>query len=331
VLASAFALRPTVWTLDGWDGNWYRRIAEHGYLLVPGRHSDPAFFPLYPIILRAAHGIGLRWSIAGPVISNLALLVGLVLFHTLSRRIVGDELARRATTYLAIFPLAYVFSMAYPESIAIVLIAAAGLAALEQRWWLATVFAAAAALARPEGVFLALPLAGIAWQQRKELGSFRGGAALTAVLSPLAAVAAYPLYLNTVLDDPLAWTEAQHVWGRSFHVTGVFTAFARLPYSLSRNGWIVRDVVFFLLYLALLLVAWRIRPARLWTLAAAGIVVVPVFSGVFNSAARFGLLAPPLFWGLASLTRNELAHRMVIGASLVLLVLGTLSIRYVFP
>src|SRR5206468_272962 len=89
---------------------------ERGYLLVPGRHSDPAFFPLYPIVLGAAHGLGLGWAVAGPIVSNLGLLVGLVLFHALSRRIVGDEVARRATTYLAVFPLAYVFSRPSPRT-----------------------------------------------------------------------------------------------------------------------------------------------------------------------------------------------------------------------
>src|SRR4051812_26396195 len=38
--------------LTTWDGRWYTQVASHGYLLVPGHQSDPAFFPLYPILLR---------------------------------------------------------------------------------------------------------------------------------------------------------------------------------------------------------------------------------------------------------------------------------------
>ena len=30
--------------LGAWDGRWYRTVAENGYLLEPGRQSDPAFF-----------------------------------------------------------------------------------------------------------------------------------------------------------------------------------------------------------------------------------------------------------------------------------------------
>jgi hypothetical protein len=56
-----------------------------------------------------------------------------------------------------------------------------------------------------------------------------------------------------------------------------------------------------------------------------------VFSGTFESIGRFGLLAPPLFWGLASVTGNPRCERAVQVVSLVLLALGTLSIVYVFP
>jgi hypothetical protein len=61
-IGTALALRPTVWTLDRWDGRWYRMVARGGYLLVPGRQSDPAFFPLYPILLRAVHAVGVGWA-----------------------------------------------------------------------------------------------------------------------------------------------------------------------------------------------------------------------------------------------------------------------------
>ena len=33
-IATAFAIKPTVWTLDRWDGRWYRMVARGGYLLV---------------------------------------------------------------------------------------------------------------------------------------------------------------------------------------------------------------------------------------------------------------------------------------------------------
>jgi hypothetical protein len=330
-IGTALALRPTVWTLDRWDGRWYRMVARGGYLLVPGRQSDPAFFPLYPIMLRAVHAVGVPWGVAGPLLSNLALLAGLGLFYALTREIFSEPLARRATIYLAIFPLSYVFSMAYPESVELVLLTAAALAALRRHWWLVAVCAGAAGLARPEGLFLALPLAGIAWSQRHNLSPARRGAALAAILAAPAALASYSLYLDRVVHDPLAWSQAERAWGREFRVDGAYRAFVHLPAALGNTPWLVRDVVFFFVYLALLYAAWRVGTPLLWLAAGAAIVVLPIFTGAFDSIARFGLLAPPLFWGLAGLTGGARADRGVKVVSLMLLVVCTASLAYVFP
>lgn len=330
-IATALVLKPTIWTLDRWDGRWYRMVARGGYLLVPGRQSDPAFFPLYPILLRAVHAAGVGWGVAGPLLSNVTLLLGLTLFHALTRAIFSDPLARRATTYLAIFPLGYVFSMAYPESVVLVLLTAAPLAALRRRWWLATLCAGAAALARPEGLFLLFPLASIAWQQRSSLTPTQRGAALAAVLAPPAALVSYSLYLESVLHDPLAWSQAERAWGRRWRITGISRAFEHLPAVLGQHPWLVRDAISFFGYLGLLYAARRMGTPLAWLVAGAAIVILPVFTGAFDSIGRFGLLAPPLFWGLAGLTKSARSERLVRILSLALLVVGTVSLAYVFP
>jgi hypothetical protein len=329
VVATALALHPSLWTLGRWDGRWYRMIARSGYLLVPGRQSDPAFFPLYPILLRGVHALGVGWGMAGPLLSNVALLMGLAFFYLLTRDLFGHPLAKRATIYLSIFPLGFVFSMTYPESVVLVLVTAALLAALRWRWWIAAACACAAALARPEALFLALPLAGLAWEQRRTLGPAERGAAMAAVVAPAAVLVSYPLYLGTVLDDPLAWSHAQAAWGRSFRLTGPFWAVVHL--ASAQDAWIARDVVFFLVYVGLLIAAWRLGTPKTWLAATAAVVVLPLFSGTFDSIGRFGLLAPPLFWGLASLGDDRRADSAIRALSLLLLVAGTLSIRYTFP
>jgi hypothetical protein len=77
--------------------------------------------------------------------------------------------------------------------------------------------------------------------------------------------------------------------------------------------------------------AWRLGTPLVWLAAGAADVVLPLFTGAFDSIARFGLLAPSLFWGLAELTKEARARRVVQSLSLVLLVLGTASFAYVFP
>jgi hypothetical protein len=221
--------------------------------------------------------------------------------------------------------------MAYPESVVLVLLLAAPLAALRRHWWLAAFCAGMAALGRPEGLFLALPLADIAWRQRQSLSPAGRGAAVAAVMAPVAAIASYSLYLSTVLRDPLAWSQAQRAWGRQFELSGAYEAFVHLPVTIRHDVWLMRDVAFFFLYLLLLYAARRVGTPLAWLVAAAAIVIVPIFTGAFDSIARFGLLAPPLFWGLAGLTRSARSERVVCVVLLVGLVLGTMSLAYVFP
>jgi hypothetical protein len=318
--------------LGAWDGRWYRMVAADGYLLVPGRQSDPAFFPLFPLLLRAVHASGLGYIASGIVLSNLALLAALVAFHALTRELLDEALAKRATIVAAVFPLGYAFSMGYPESVVFAAICVAGLAAMRGHWAVAIVAAAAAALARPEGLFLALPLAAAAWSQRASLTPARRGLAAAAVFAPVAALASYPLYLDSVLNDPLAWSRAEHAWGRRFALSGPAHAVTHLPQALDRTPWDIRDVAALLVYLLLLLAARRAGASWAWLLAALPIIVLPVFSGSFESIGRFGLLAPPIYWGLARWAshdrRRDVAVRV---ACIVLLAAATVTIPFTFP
>lgn len=317
--------------LDSWDGLWYERIAAHGYLYVTGQQSNPAFFPLLPVLLRGAGSLGIGYAVAGILLSNLALLVALVAFHALTRDHFDDALARRATTYLAIFPFGFVFSMTYPQSLALAAVALAALAANRGRWAAAIVLGTLAALARPEGLFVALPLAATAWRQRRELSPTRRGLALGAIAAPLVALASFPLYLGSTLHDPLAWHRAELAWGRRFSPIGFVRAIEQLPDTYGHHALVVRDVVAVVLYLALLVVAARAGAPWWWLLAGLAVVALPLESGSFDSIGRFGLLAPAVFWGLAALgdrRRVDLAIRV---PSLVLLAAATVTIPLIFP
>jgi hypothetical protein len=312
--------------LGAWDGRWYRTVAENGYLLEPGRQSDPAFFPLYPMLLRVVHATGFSYEAAGVLLANGAFLVALFLFETLTREMLGRALARRATLYLALFPMGFVFSMAYPESVVLCLIALAALAALRRRWLVVAALAAVGTLARPEMLFVSLALLPLARAERE-----RRGAAIGAMLAPPAALASFALYLQMRLHDPLAWTHAERAWGRRFTPLGLVRAVEAIPGAFDGNAWIARDVGFFVLYIVLLVLAARADVPRSWVAAGALIVVLPTFSGSFHSDARFGLLAPAAFWGLAAAGSRPRVDVGVRCVSAVLLVGGTVSLAYVFP
>ena len=150
-------------------------------------------------------------------------------------------------------------------------------------------------------------------------------------LAPFAALAAFPLYLGYVLHDPFAWSKAEHEWGRAFSPLGFVDAFRRLPEAFDHSAWVARDLGALAAYLVLIWLARRAGAPLAWRLAGLVVVALPVFSGSFDSIARFGLLVPPVFWALAWLGRHRLADRAIVALSLVLLVAATATIPYAYP
>ena len=93
----------------------------------------------------------------------------------------------------------------------------------------------------------------------------------------------------------------------------------------------MRDIAFCVVTLMLLAAALRIGAPRGWIVLGALIVLLPLGSGSFTSDARFGLLALPAYWGLASLCHGRLRFALAAGSSAVLLAAATVSLPLVFP
>ena len=330
ILHPPLAARP-FGLLTAWDGRWYRIVAERGYLLVPGRQSDPAFFPLLPICLAALHALGLSLAWAGLVLSNVVFLAGLLLFYELGRLLLPEADARRAACYVALFPVGFVFSMIYPEALAFTALALACLLAVRGRWLPAALAVAAATLARPEGVFVALPIALLVVRAWPALRLAERSRAVAAVLAGPAALASYPLYLWWSIGDPGAWQRAERDWGRTFRVDGWVSAVRHLSTHPQNDNLALAGALFCGLYLVALAVAWRAGIPAAWIAFGALLVVVPPFSGSFAADARFGLLALPAYWGLARLGRSRVADYAIRLVSPPLLVAGVVSLVFWFP
>jgi hypothetical protein len=317
--------------LEAWDGVWYRLIAERGYLLVPGRQSDPAFFPLYPLLLKALGTTGLPLGVAGVLLSNVVFLIALLAFDALGRDVLPAQIARRATLLLAVFPTTYVCSMVYPESLVVAAFALTGVFAVRRRWLACAACAAVAALARPEGVLLVVPVGASLLASWRSLSAEQRGRGIAAALAAPAAASSFPFYLAWALHDPLAWTKAQRAWGRSFSPDGPLHAVRNLAREAGRQPWAIRDAVFCGVTIVLLAAAWRAGAPRAWILFGSLLVLLPLGSGSFESVARFALPALPAYWGLAWLTRWRPAHVALATACATLLVAATVTLPLVFP
>jgi Mannosyltransferase (PIG-V) len=108
-----------------WDSVFFVRIAEHGY-----DKASAAFYPLYPTIVavvgRAFFG---HYVLAGIVVSLAACLGAFALLYQLAEERLGPDGAWRTVLYLAIFPTALFLQAVYSESLYLLLVLAAFLAA----------------------------------------------------------------------------------------------------------------------------------------------------------------------------------------------------------
>lgn len=150
-----------------WDAAWYLVIAHYGYRPELGSFtaSRTAFFPLYPLGVRALADLGFAPVIAGVLLSLAALAAGLYGLHRLTtleaarlRLPDGGEIARLAVLLTAFAPMALYFSAVYSESLYLALSVGAFLCARRGRWASAATLGALAAATRSTGVVLLVPL-----------------------------------------------------------------------------------------------------------------------------------------------------------------------------
>jgi hypothetical protein len=184
--------------LLGWDADWYRRIALHGYDGVPDQGLR--FFPLLPQLARILGlGTSIGVGIALLVLANgPALGVG-ALTHRLIRLEGGDAaLGRLAATLVALAPPAFVLVMGYTEAIALCALLGGIIAARRGAWGVATACGLLAGLARPTGVLMGVPLLLIALASLRGAGWAERGRRALAVASP--ALGALPYLVWAQID-----------------------------------------------------------------------------------------------------------------------------------
>jgi len=88
-----------------WDGWWYVNIAEHGYSYRPGHMSAVAFFPVYPLVVRAVAASGTGDVGLTAIVVTLALTPVLALFHGFAALRRGRVSLLGSASLLALIPL----------------------------------------------------------------------------------------------------------------------------------------------------------------------------------------------------------------------------------
>ena len=316
-----------------WDGEHYVALAASGYLQPP-ENTSPAFFPLYPLLIR-----GLATLFGGPfsqpalsvwgvLVSLIALPFALYFVYRIAEDGWGVHAARVAVLTLALFPTSFFLNAAYTESLFLAL-SAGSLWALRVRkdLLLACLLAGLATATRNVGVFLLAPLV-YEWLRNAREYRWRGACL---ALAPSGLVA-YAAYLWWRFGDPLLFYTQQSRWGREptgpidtllgaltrggQSIAGLFSS--RLwtdPYlgrvadalQVANNAY---NLIFLGLALALLVAGLKVLPPDLSVYSLLLILPPTLFGtpqGPLMGLPRYVLVAFPLFIVLGVLLRDRRA------------------------
>ncbi|GGW94358.1 mannosyltransferase family protein [Streptomyces chryseus] len=217
-----------------WDWWHYLHIAQEGYFPggagpgTQGWDNREAFFPGFPLVLRAVHVVIPDWSVAGLLISFVSGAVAVLALARLARLHVRDAdspLGQRAVLFFLLSPCAVFLAAGYTESLFLALALPAWLAARRGNWALAGILACLATGVRVSGLFLAAAIAAhfIAAADLRE--QWRS---ITWIALPALPAAVYTWYLHAHTGDWMAWSHAQERgWYRDFHT----------PWEAWQNTW----------------------------------------------------------------------------------------------
>lgn len=334
--AWAVGKHPLALLARSWDSVWYLGIAAHGYgRTVSFRptvvHSDLAFFPLYPALVRGVTALTpLHASTAGLLVSWLAAAAAACGVYMVAARLHGRAVATTLVLVWGLLPHSVVLSMAYTEPVLTAFAAWSLYAVLTERWLCAGALAALAGLARPNGFAVAAAVLAAAalevWRRRGREVSHRlwTGAAL----APLG-WGGYVLWVGRRKGDPLGgYFEVQRLWGSRFDFGAGSLRFVR--HLVLDGERFVFPVALLIVASGVLLFALLIADrAPLPLLVYSGVLLLIALggSGFFESKPRFLLPAFPLLLPLArALVRTARARPW--HATLVVGALAGLSFAY---
>jgi hypothetical protein len=338
-----------------WDGEHYVALAMDGYLQGP-KDVPPAFFPLYPLIVRSFSelfgGPLTKEALShwGPLLSLLFLPFAFYFLYGLAREGWGERVAKGTVLALAFFPTTFFLNAAYTESLFLAL-SAGSLWAMRVRknLLLACILAGLAAATRNVGVFLVIPLM-IEWIKAGGLQGREKWRGLYLALAPSGLIV-YMGYLWVRFGDPLLFYSAQKTWGRQ--VTGPLeTATRAWDYGvegaillrdpalwahfslqdLADRLWAANCLVnlaIFLLAVVVLIAGLRELPPSLTIYGFLLIAPAALFGTYENplmGAPRYALMAFPIFIVLGLLARN----RLVFGAWLILSTIASVALCGLF-
>jgi Gpi18-like mannosyltransferase len=291
-----------------WDGGWYVQIAQHGYTFHPHEQSPVAFFPAYPLTVRAV-----SWLVPGGV--NLAAIavtmasgaIAFVLFERWCRLHLDRTETMWALAALAIYPYSwFLYGSAYADAFFLAAAIGAFLLLERNRPIAAGLVGILVTAARPTGIAVLIGLVAVMISRRPSRARDYG------VLLAVLGIGGWCAYLAFRFGHPFAFveTEGSRGWDRGPGVAtwlkfDFFHAVLHDPW----RGWVPLAIQAAMCVAFLAAVpAVRRRFGNGYAVFVAAAVLIPAMStDDFMGTGRYVLAAFPIF----ALIGSRLAHRPV--------------------
>ena len=314
------------------DASWYNSIARYGYERAPfetTRQHNWAFFPLHPLLWRAAGAVTGELALTGALLVNVLFFVALIFLHKLVLIYnYAKPDADRAVFYAAIFPTSYFYSVPMTESLFLLLTVASFYAAKKEKWLMAGVLGALAGATRSVGVILLPTLIILAWQMYgKNWREYRKTIGLLLIPGGLLA---FMIYLREITGNAFAFKDVLVVWERqpTFFLTPLWR-YALSFFRYAATSWSF-DLFNFVTPIFGLICGALLVQKREWALAffTLACVIVPLTSGTLHSQTRYVMVVFPIYFLLAIAGRKPLVNQTIQAAFVCFL--SVLSAFFVF-
>ncbi|MDD5396569.1 MAG: hypothetical protein PHW24_00745 [Candidatus Moranbacteria bacterium] len=200
-----------------WDSFWYTSIARHGYTFSTEKNSSIAFFPLYPLAIKATNFIvRLRDDRVSFGLNIMFSLLMAVYLYRLALFDHSKTVSRNVVAAVLFFPPAYFLLSGYPEALFVLLGVLSLYFGRKNKWLMAGIVSALLAITKPYGIFMMPTLLCLYaemhdWDWRIFFKKF----SWTPLLFPISTFSGFVAFNYFKFGNPLAFLATQQTWGRS--------------------------------------------------------------------------------------------------------------------
>jgi len=319
------------WWIDiwcRWDSKWYLSIVQYGYTVpqdISSQYSNIAFFPLYPYLIKLftfwfpdSLQTESVFLLTGLMISNICFILALFGLYELGKTLFGEESAKKAILLYLCIPAGFYFSAFYTESLFLFLIVFSLVFAEKNEWRAAGFFSMFAALTRPHGILILIPLGWIYLSKKNwKIRSIRSDICWL-LLAPMGfLVFFFGLYRLT--GNFFVFFEAQGSWGRSIGVSFFSSYFEPLFNRFNRIA--VIDTLMITLSFILSIVLLVKIPQKAYGIYALCATLILILTGNLFSMTRYTAAIFPIFLFAGHFLSNQKVFTAICGIFIVLQIL----------